>query len=93
MLKKPNRKIIKILEKNGKVFSFKEVDEKERVKNIRCSCFIKEENVIVRGEAWNSSKNNALIMVIDTMTKELKGNSCFELILNLYAFPFNPLIS
>ena len=88
MEKKPSHKVIEKLKKNGKVISFKEVDGKVGVKNISSSCFIKEENVIVRGGDSFSSRNNALIMAIDAVTKELRGNKCFEFSLNLFAFPF-----
>ena len=89
-----SRKVIEKIKKNGKVISFKEVDKKEGMDGILCSLFIKEENVIVRGEGYYQySSKNFLITAIDAVTKELRGNKCFEVILNSYAFPFKLLIS
>ena len=64
--------------RNGKVLSFQKVDQKEGVKETWSSCFVKESNVIVRGQYWNVSSENALIMAIDGSSKELKGETWFQ---------------
>ena len=94
MLKKSSLKKIKVLKKNGKVISFQEVGEKEGVKNIFSSCFIEEENVIVRGESSSySSSSKTLIMAIDVMSKKLRGENVFELLMIYIYFLLNFLIS
>ena len=77
MLSKPICEGIELLKKHGKVLSFQQVDVKEGVEEIFCSCFVKEENVIVRGE-WNNgnSSRKALIMLFDGNSKKMRGNEC-----------------
>ena len=69
---------IEILKRNGKVISFKELDAKEGVKRVWTSCFVEEENVIVRGEYRNTnSSRKVLILLFDGSSKKLRGISVF----------------
>lgn len=70
------QKLINKIKKNGKLFSFQKLDNKEGVKSTRCSCFVHENNVIVRGQCLNSdSSKKTKVLVMDGFTKKLIGEN------------------
>ena len=72
---KPSQKKIEILKRSGNPQSFKTMDDKEGVKGIGTSCFVKELNMILRGE-FNKSifwLKKARVFAVDGITKKIKG--------------------
>ena len=80
MLNKQVKNEVKILKKNKKPLSFQKVDAEEKVKHIKTSCFIQENNVIIRGESSTSTfwKKKLKILAVDGVTKELRGENGFD---------------
>ena len=78
MLGKPMRKEIKKLMRNGEVLSFQKVDAKKKVMSIWSSCFVEENNVIIRGQYNNNSLEKTLVMAIDGNNKELIGEKLYQ---------------
>lgn len=69
--------LIRKIKKNGKIQSFEDQDETERVRATFSSCFVKEHNAIIRGEFDSSQEygKKALIMVTNGITQEFLGES------------------
>ena len=68
--------IVKPVEKNGKVMTHRDTSKKG-VSKYRCSTFIKEKNVLVKGECNNEHwiKRNAMILLFDCNTGNIIGKS------------------
>ena len=59
------------------------MDEKEGVRGILASCFIQEENAIVRAESNGLCTSNIPIKAFDAVSKKLKGENYFEFLFDL----------
>ena len=89
MLSKQILKRIKLLGRNGKPISFKKIDAKEGVKYIYTCCFVKEENVIVRGGTATSSfwkGKKVKIFAIDGTSNQLRGENAYVLYSLFFCF-------
>ena len=76
MLSKRIQKGIKTLKRNGRPILFKQLDKQEGVKEIKSSCFVDEENVIIRGGTATSNfftGKKGKIFAIDGSSKEFLG--------------------
>ena len=68
--------IVKTVEKNGQVLTHRDTS-KEGVSQYYCSTFIKNKNIIVKGEYENKNldKRNAMIVLFDCETEKIIGES------------------
>lgn len=69
--------LIKNLQKSEQLVTHQEVHSTTRVSQFCCSCFIKQKNLLVKGELLNPDQNqrNALLLFIDPETNQVKGSS------------------
>ena len=76
MLSKKNLKGIQLVT-NGVPITFQKLDQKESIEGIFSSCFVEEENVIIRGEFDSSLfwEKKQKIFAIDGSSKELRGKT------------------
>ena len=68
--------LVKPLEKHGKVLTHRDTS-KERVTQYWCSTFIKNKNILIKGE-WDNKhqkKRNAMIILFDCGTGNIIGES------------------
>ena len=67
--------LIKTVKGNGRLLTHREQDTSTSVSQYNCSCFIKEENVLVKGEFHNPKKKErkALLVFLDLKTGKVKG--------------------
>ena len=65
---------IKTIQEKGRLLTHQQ-DQSTGVTQYYCSCFVKEHNLLVKGEVLNpkQSERNALIVFIDAETNEVKG--------------------
>ena len=98
MLNKKILKGIKILKRKGKPLTLKKVNAKQGVKFICTSCFVEEENVIIRGGSETSTfwiAKKVKIFAIDGTTKEIRGEKSnlfalwifYRILISLLDFP------
>ena len=68
--------LVKPVEKNGQVLTHQDTSYLG-VNGYRCSTFIKNKNVLVKGEMWNQHKENrnAMILLLDGNTGKIIGKS------------------
>ena len=68
--------IVKPLEKNGKVFTHQDTSSRG-VSQYHCSTFIKNQNILVKGEYDNKhvKRRNAMILLIDCDNGNIIGES------------------
>jgi hypothetical protein len=75
-----NKKIVlfELVKHNGEVKTYKQSNEKHGVKQIRCSLYLKNRKVVVKGENDNKSKKrNALLLFYSCESHELIGDALF----------------
>ena len=70
--------LFKTIQTNGKLLTHN--DNQTGVTQTHCSTFIKEKGLLVRGECDNpkSSERNAMVLVCDPETGQVKGGEMFE---------------
>ena len=68
--------LVKLVEKNGKVMAHQDISFR-KVSEYRCSTFIKNKNVLVKGESNNkhTEMRNAMIVLLDSDTCDIIGES------------------
>ena len=68
--------LVKLVEKNGKVLTHRDISFR-KVSEYRCSTFIKNKNVLVKGESNNkhTEMRNAMIVLLDSDTCDIIGES------------------
>ena len=70
---------IKRIHKEGKLVNYKDTDSTLGVTQYFCSTHVKEENLLIKGEAYStkSTERNALIVFFDSKTGEVKGGTIY----------------
>ena len=71
--------LIKIVQKKGRVITHKDLIMSTRVSQYCCSCFVKEQNLLVRGEEHNPGQRGrkARLIFFDLEKGKIKGELFF----------------